>query len=568
MLLGGLMVAQQAGGAVGSIAGKGLAWAQKAPAMIGKGMGKAGLWTAGWAGLKLKSRTGLELRPTKVIQGLREALQSKKETQEKMGESKAGAALKEGKLWGALGASRDFSETAAQGFMWHKGWLGKGSVIERTRKRGKINKEINQLQKKLEDPNLAPEKRKDINQQIEGKRDEIGKYKPVETFYADEKRNTMAREKMKFFYDSDNEDYLHSVMMNAMDSGQTDVAMAAYLQMTKAYHDNEALNKTVAREDYRDENGDLKIKKGEFLSVNQDGQAAFAKQYLMGKLGLSEQEALSLVSQSCTISKANRHFALAEGVGVKNGLMYLRPKKEQEARSAGEFRKEDAEGNMRRGNRLAHMGEKQFIKDPKTGETDRVNVVTDLTRRNFISQMAVWEGEVNNRKRFNPNFSECLYKNYLYLEQDKERPEEEKIFKEGERESLVDVAKKIGATIGDSKNNIPITSDQIAWQTLEQGAVKYYSNQKIEIANSSLEDSEKEEKTKVLEKEEKERLKFIREKIAELEGKRKDLPGYKPPKPEGRKKGGAAEPEEEEEPKIEVVPGSARISDYIKKKKP
>ena len=548
LLMGGMMVAQKLGGVAGSIAGKGLDWAKKTPGAIGK----AGLWSADWAGLKLKTATGLELRPWKMAQGLRETLKQKKETQEKMGESKAGAALKEGKLWGALGASRDFTEDAAQGFMWHKGWLGKDSAISRTRKRGKSIEKIDKLDEKLRNPELAQDspERKDIEDQLKREKGELAKYRPIETFYADEKRNTMAREKMKLFYDSDNEDYLHSVMMNAMESGQTDVAMGAYLQMSKSYHDNEALNKTVATADWHDEKGRKRIEEGEQLPVNQYGKGAFVDQYLMGKLGLSKQEALSLVSQSDTMSKANMHHIVSEGVGVENGRLRLRSIEEQTERAAGEFRKGDQEGNMRRANRLGHMGEKQF-KNPDTGEVDRVNTVTDLTKRNFISQMGVWEGEVNSRKRFNPNFAQNLFKNHLYLKkykglkeskkpEDKKKAEEwGKIFKDWEREDLVDVAEKIKAEIPDMKTGNPIKSEQIAWQTLEQGAVKYYSELKLEIANSDLSEDDKTEKTTALEKEEKAQLIDIQGKIKSYEEDRPNLAGYdasRKPKTGGKKR--------------------------------
>lgn len=145
-LLAGLMMAQQMGGAIGSVAGKGLDWAKKAPLALGAG----GLVVGGWAGRKLKAHTGIELRPTKIIGGFREALKHKAEMEENMGESKAGAALKAGKIRGMFGASRDFAEASTKGFLWRRGWAGKDSVIGQTVRKGKIQKQINNLNQQLE----------------------------------------------------------------------------------------------------------------------------------------------------------------------------------------------------------------------------------------------------------------------------------------------------------------------------------------------------------------------------------------------------------------------------------
>ncbi|MBI4779262.1 hypothetical protein HY797_02310, partial [Candidatus Falkowbacteria bacterium] len=83
LLIGGLMMAQQMGGAAGNIAGKGMAWAKKSPMLLGKGA----MGVGGWAGRKFalgieygkpdeegKRKTlfkGFEIRPTKIYQGIK-----------------------------------------------------------------------------------------------------------------------------------------------------------------------------------------------------------------------------------------------------------------------------------------------------------------------------------------------------------------------------------------------------------------------------------------------------------------------------------------------------------------
>ncbi len=474
MLIGGLVIAQKAGGAAGSFAGKGLGWAKKAPKIMGLGA----LGAAGWGARKLKARTGLELRPTKIIAGFRESLKAKKEREELMGESKAGAALKEGKLWGALGASRDFADAAATGLFWHRGWKGKSSVIHQTRMKGKTQKRMKQIQKQLDNKDIKQEDRDKLQTEFDAKQKEWATYKAPETFYADSKRNTMVREKMKNFYDNDNAEDLHTIMMNAMDSGQADVALGAFLQMAKVGHDNEALNMTKALEDYKDEKGNVVIGKGEYLTCGADGMKAFAKQYLMNKdkLGLSEEEAYSMIMQVSTMAKNTRHHNLAEMIGVENGNKFIRSSKDQRARAAGEFRKLDPEQNMRQGNRLAHMDEIQFKYDAGTdgyskqaeaaGEVDRVAVVTDLTESNFVNQLSAWERELNAQKRFNPNLAENLFKNYLMVTKHGD------LFNADQKRTLVNLGKAANVSFKDSKGN-DTTTERVAWQTLDRGRQVY-----------------------------------------------------------------------------------------------
>ncbi len=183
MLVGGLMMTQQIGGVGSSIAGKGLDWAKKAPLMLGAG----GLMAGGWLGRKIKSgaaselfatkqvdaegnvsgwkgrgilgglgsgiaRTlyGLETRPTKIIQGIKEGLKSQAEKEEMQATGASAISLKRGGIGGlikGLGVSRDLTESLVGpgGLLWHKGFR---RVYESTIKGGP--KGLENVEKEIE----------------------------------------------------------------------------------------------------------------------------------------------------------------------------------------------------------------------------------------------------------------------------------------------------------------------------------------------------------------------------------------------------------------------------------
>lgn len=192
MLLGGLMITQQIGGVGSSIAGKGLDWAKRAPGLLGKGsmvvggwgarkikagvvsemfakkvttkvLGADGKWTdkVRWEGKGkvpgvskglggiASALYGLELRPTKMIQGIREGLKSKTEKEESEATGASAVSLKKGGVGGlikGLGVSRDLTEAIAGpgGVLWHKGFKQafQATVLGGQGKMGKIENEI------------------------------------------------------------------------------------------------------------------------------------------------------------------------------------------------------------------------------------------------------------------------------------------------------------------------------------------------------------------------------------------------------------------------------------------
>jgi|GEM_PF-983266 len=192
LLMGGLMVAQSMGGAAGSIAGKGLDWAKGTI----RGTGKGALMVGGWGARKIKSGKlseifahrevtqerdaegnlvdvvkwrgkgkipgvskglgglasalyGLELRPTRMVEGFREALKQKAHDEEGEATGASAVSLKKGGFGGlikGLGVSRDLGQAIAGpgGFLWYKGFKQafEATVLGGPGGRDKIQKEI------------------------------------------------------------------------------------------------------------------------------------------------------------------------------------------------------------------------------------------------------------------------------------------------------------------------------------------------------------------------------------------------------------------------------------------
>lgn len=404
-LVGGLIVSQQIGGmgaswganAVSGLKTRGLGLA-KGAAKLGA---KAPLGLAGWGARKLKAGTGVELRPTKIIAGIKEAFEDKKRKEEIQGESKSAAALREGGIGGlikGLGASKDMAESMAHGAFYRHGW----KLAGKTMKAPKIRKEI----QKLED-----QKKSLINK--DGKITDQGAYEEVQqklqkaeeqlqtpyTFHAEQNRNTLVREAMGKIGDNDNEDDLIAMFNDAMSRGDKEMAAAVMVTAAKVGHLNEIIQSQKATENVKDERGKVVIKKGEYLDQSGYGLNALVNQQLIGKLHMSDQEAYSHQSTASSLAKSVGHFNLSESVGVKNGLMFQRSVSDQKARARGELRKVDSEKAIRNYNRLAWGDEIQYEKGGKTKRDFKLN---ELGKANFVE----WADKISKEidlKRFQKN---------------------------------------------------------------------------------------------------------------------------------------------------------------------
>ena len=445
LLMGGMMVAQQMGGAISKAASFGENWSKK---------GLKGVWggtklVGDWGGRKIKQGAvsemfatqdettgkwngrlgtgkfggaiagtleGLELRPKKILEGIKEGLKGQSMEDETTGRGASTKALKRGGAMGlikGLGVSQDLTEALAGpgGFMMWKGFRKAGRIIksspealkdledqiaDKYENRGHTKEEVktkenqvDQLKKEikvaykdgdkeavkkleqmlgLQRMQLETMKKNVVTKgekqnrlkEIESLRQKKENLMPVQTFYADREREKLIREEQSKLGGIDNEEQLIDAFNNSIANDDKMAAAAIMLQAAKVGHLNEIIqsqtsNKEVYAKD--DEGNDIRdqivIKKGQKLRQGQYGFNELINQVLIGKLGMDQQQAYALQSDASSLAKTVGHFNLAESVGTKNGLFVQRKAGEQRARARGEIRKTDMESSLRQRNRLA-----------------------------------------------------------------------------------------------------------------------------------------------------------------------------------------------------------------------
>jgi len=499
MLIGGLIITQQIGGVGSSIASKGLDWAKKSPMLLGKGSLKVGSWAARKFAA---SKHGFEIRPSKVIAGFKETLAEKKRKEDIKIEQKSAAMLTEGKLIrGGLGASRDFSEAAAHDFLWNRAWMpskdkDKRGVLQSVWKTGNIKKEIEKLEKERDDVKKPPtEARKaKIEQEIATQRKKLEDYTTPQTFYAQQKSMAAYQEAARKSGMKDNEEEIVDTFDKAVKNGDNELAVGMILHAAEVYHGNEMIQMHVALENVLDDNGKVVIKEGDNFDQSNAGVRGFFNQYVKGKMGLSEQETLSVQSQFSSRAKAVNHMNLSESVGKKNGLFYQRSDTGQAARAHIETMKMDIETMLRKLNRIGWGNEVQY-KDKDDLDEDgkpknkRRFVANDLTVKDFIKTAPTLDLEVNDRKRFNPNAAENFFVNYLFHQLDKSKFEE----------SIVEKMDKLGTSYT-AKSGESVTHKQLAMETVAFGGDKYIANLHMEKVDAEASGASSEEIKKIDEK--------------------------------------------------------------------
>jgi len=431
LLFGGLMVTQQMGGALGSIAGKGMTLAKKSYklplGMADWGARKFALFKGfevGKEGEKRRILRGFEVRPTKIYEGIKQALGDKKAREEGQVEAKAGAELRSGRLLGALGASRDFTEAAANGFMWNRAWrFGDKGVIRSTFSAGRANKKIRELEAqkqelklKLSGDNKEEENKKISNdiEKIEAKIEEqekaAKKFKAPYTFYADSKRNEIIAEQEKKLADNDNEDDLVEKFADAYRQGNKELASAIFIHAAKVGHSNEMLEQMPVLDNVFDSAGNLVSEKDkDNFRADAAGLRGMVKQYFVEGLGMSDQEAYTIQNIFSSHAKKANHFNLSESIGARNGLLYQRSDSEQMNRAVGEMMKMDIEQLLRRLNRLGHGGELQYMYNEAAKRVADFNQQAELT---FFKTAPSMDQEVNDRQRMNSNAAQNFYNTY------------------------------------------------------------------------------------------------------------------------------------------------------------
>lgn len=367
MLLGGLMITQQVGGAVGSIAGKGLDWAKRSAKFVGKKTYDNYLTD------KLHHRTGIDYNLPRAWSVLQERRAEKKKERYAEGQIEAGRAMKEGymphgilAMTGSPGDAWDqithMEGIKPRGVMQRllggrrlKKWAGamepdllqtefesrfiganpKERVIEKKKLDSKtkaIDKEITKEESRGIDKdkskieNLEKEK-KIINKQsvfaagnltktfssIEQKssqdkaekmRKEYNKYQPRIPFEARAAEQSVVAAKMSKIKDISAPSELLRMLQDAMRQHDKTMVKAITLKMTKDYNDNEFLQPLAG------DTSHLGLKKL---------MREFADKGSKNYAGFGQQEAFALGSQIAELNKATNHWAATSAYTMENG---------------------------------------------------------------------------------------------------------------------------------------------------------------------------------------------------------------------------------------------------------
>lgn len=462
LLVFAMMFAQQSGVAGAKFAGKAMAAASTIP---WKGAKNA----IGYGHRKLYSKTGIQLNPMKIVEGIRATMDKRRRDDETRGAGQAGDRMKRGGLGGVvtgfLGASQDASEAYVGGFLNYKGirrgWrstihgekgvaavqeeldgerqelrtqrsfvgedgLGQdqrvslwGQIdeqqekLERTEnkaKRQKIENKIDKLTERAGNRSLTKMSRDQMKKEIELRKEgmrktikvanklqeRLDKIQPPEAFYATRERRQLQDEEAKKI-DSTNEEELIQMFRSAVASGDMTQAAAILKQATKAGHLNEMINHgaSASRDTYLDVDGNITFdaskavgeaitKEGQRFTSDQDGMNAFMQDVMMKKFGMAEQEAYSLQSDLSDLAQNVGHWEYGQTVGVKNGRMFQRTKKEATMRSTVEMGKKDQEKLMREMSRLGYGGETVDEFDPTKRKFHIDTQGAVVLRRNYM----------------------------------------------------------------------------------------------------------------------------------------------------------------------------------------
>ena len=212
MLVGGLMVSQQIGGAAGSMAGKGMAALQKGKGLaIGAGIGAGALALKGargsskYLGRKLIKTTGLpDLRPSKIKETIKAFAETGRRKDEQAIRDKAQEHFEAGGLRsvvGGFGVGEDYLHRYADGFLGSKGInRARKEVFGNKKKREELGEEIDKNESSTTDLQEKKTARMDdlqetIKEQTASRLSQDKEYKSLATSGADNHRMNQLTQK-------------------------------------------------------------------------------------------------------------------------------------------------------------------------------------------------------------------------------------------------------------------------------------------------------------------------------------------------------------------------------------
>lgn len=191
------------------------------------------------------------------------------------------------------------------------------SVADKERTRSEINK---LKDKKVELENIAH------------------RYKPAEDYgVRREQRERINKEKSTMT--TDNWQELVQIAKDAIHSGDSSRAAAAYFKATEFGNENEFQNSFAC-------------------DSGAQGLKQFVEKVFVGQLGLSNQQALAIGSDVSYAAEKVRHWNVARAVTTVKGKLVWANEEDRQKECTAEIRKIDPEGFMRNANRLALFNEK------------------------------------------------------------------------------------------------------------------------------------------------------------------------------------------------------------------
>lgn len=432
MLIGGLMITQQLGGAAGSIAGKGMAAIQKGRGLAWKGAVGGAVGGMDFLNRKQALKTGIDLSPTRQIARVKAGFESIKKEDFTGIQAKSTSNLRRGGLIGGITGitATDWTENYLKGFLGARGWKqvfqgGKKSV-NRLRENQELsswkadnvsdNVGFNQKRRKLDlerysamkigDKDTARDKEEEIQKLDKYKKELVSpleaqrvalknKYNKESLGFGEdadrltiqdyegkaELKAAIAEQGKKI--DSTNEDELIADFQKAMSHNNVNLAAA----IAKALIRCGGFNTLLGKHGYNPKAGlteseikQLKDTGRENEIKDKIGVNDFMRDIFQKRLGMNKHDSLTLQSDLGGLAESTSHAYLTKTVGVNSGGEFYQSKEaEREAAVNIEHRKKESEGWARKENRLYYGGENVYTKNFEWSKSGLTKVIDGLS---------------------------------------------------------------------------------------------------------------------------------------------------------------------------------------------
>jgi len=188
-----------------------------------------------------------------------------------------------------------------------------------------------------------------LYQGLKDKQKDLVKYQAPQTFYADQSRRTLESEAAKKIT-SDNWQEQLAAMRDALMTKDWARFVANFKAAAERGNENEVMDQLGYVNAYRGHEDD----KGPWMG---GGMEAFRKHYLVGKLGMSDENSMGVMDDIGYIGEGVGHWSVARGYGIKAGKRYAKDYDEQQEEVYAEQSKLDGRKLFRNFNRLGWGGE-------------------------------------------------------------------------------------------------------------------------------------------------------------------------------------------------------------------